>query len=287
VTVHIGFANAKAALLASDSQGSDEISESHGWQKQFAGPDFLVGVAGLGLVLDELFNRLQEAVAPGANQLLAAGVRAFIELLIAEEVQAPARGEIEIIVVTPPDASSNAVQVYRPGVFSRMGRPSSFDSIGSGSVFVRRVFSQHAHLGMNIPVDEVADLVVAIEIFARAADESLTVDDSFMLGIIINNRSYLMGDRRIDLQYAPDPLRQQWAYAANSFHNIMATARGINGKMVRVQKELSPIRTGTLSQTNLDAIRDSNGLVITPTRNALIQLIQDYFLWYDALLGRP
>ncbi len=48
MTVHIAIANADTALLASDSQGSDAVSEFHGWQKQFAGPDFLVGVAGLG-----------------------------------------------------------------------------------------------------------------------------------------------------------------------------------------------------------------------------------------------
>ena len=136
-------------------------------------------------------------------------------------------------------------------------------------------------LGMNIPFDEAADLLVAIEIFARAADESLTVDDSFMLGIVTSNRSYLMGDRRIDLQYAPDPLQQQWAQAANSFHNIMAAGRAINGEMVRVQQELSPIRSGAINQANLDSIRDSNDLVITPTRAALIQQLQDYFVWYD------
>ncbi|MGH7170481.1 MAG: hypothetical protein ACRELG_09420 [Gemmataceae bacterium] len=273
--------------MASDSQGSDKISEFHGWQKQFAGPDFLVGVAGLGLVLGELFDRLQDAIAPGPNQLLAAGVRAFIEQFIAQEVQPPARAEIEIIVVTPPDASGNAVQVYRPGVFSRIGRPSSFDSIGSGAEFVHRAFSQHRRHGMDIPVDEAADLLVAIEIFARAADESLTVDDSFMLGIITNHKSYLMGDRRIDLQYAADPLRQQWAHAANSFHTSMAAGRAINGEMVRVQQELSAIRSGALNQANLDSIRDSNDLVITPTRAALIQQLHDYFVWYDGLLGRP
>jgi hypothetical protein len=105
VTVHIGFANAGTALLASDSQASDEISEIHGLQKHFAGPDFLVGVAGLSLVLDELFPRLQDAIMPGANQLLAGGVRAFIEHFITQEVQPVARAEIEIIIVTPPDAS--------------------------------------------------------------------------------------------------------------------------------------------------------------------------------------
>jgi hypothetical protein len=287
VTVHIGFANPGAALLASDSQGSDDISEIHGLQKQFAGPDFLVGVAGLGLVLNELFSRMQDAIAPGPDQLVSGGVRAFIEQFVAQEIQAPVRSEVEIVVVTPPDAAGNSVQVFLPGVFTRMGRPSAFDSIGSGSEFVQRAFSQYERLGINIPLDEVADLVVAVEDFAKAADESLTVDDSFMVGIVTNNRSYLMGDRRIDLRYAPDPLRQQWEEAANRFHNIMAAARVINGEMMLVQQELSAIRTGTITQANLDAIRVSNDVAITTSRQSLVQQINDYLVWYDGLLGRP
>ena len=90
--------------------------------------------------------------------------------------------------------------MFRPAVFTRIGRPSRFGSIGSGSEFVHRAFSQYGRLGINIPLDEIADLVVAVEDLAKAADESLTVDDSFMVGIVTNNRSYLMGDRRIDLR---------------------------------------------------------------------------------------
>ena len=91
-------------------QGSDDISEFHGWQKQFAGPDFLVGVAGL----DELFSRMQDVIAPGPDQLVSGGVRAFIEQFVAQEIQAAVRSEVEIIVVTPSDAAGNAVQVFRP-----------------------------------------------------------------------------------------------------------------------------------------------------------------------------
>ena len=141
-----------------------------------------------------------------------------------------------------------------------------------------RAFSQYERLGINISFNEVADLVVAVEDFAKAADESLTVDDSFMVGIVTNNRSYLMGDRRINLRYAPDPLRQQWEQAANRFQNIMAAARAINGEMVLMQRELSAIRTGTITQANLDAIRDSNDVAITTSRQSLIQQIQDYLV---------
>jgi hypothetical protein len=67
----------------------------------------------------------------------------------------------------------------------------------------------------------------------------------------------------------------------------MAAARAVNGQMVLVQRELSAIRTGTLTQANLDAIRDSNDVAITTSRQSLVQQIQDYFVWYDGLLGRP
>jgi len=287
VTVHIALANAGTALLASDSQASDDTSEVHGWQKQFAGPDFLVGVAGLGLVLDELFGRLQEATEPGANQLVSGGLKDFIENFAAREIQPPARSQIEIVTVTPPGPDGHAVQVFLPGVFTHLGRPSGFDSIGSGAEFVQRVFSLYNRLGIAIPLGEVADLVVAVEDFAKAADESLTVDDSFMLGIITNGRSYLMGDRRISLRFAPDPLKQQWTEAANRFHNIMAAARAMNGAMLSVQRELSAIRTGNLTQAHLDAIRESNDVVITTSRQSLIQQLQAFFAWYDGLLGRP
>jgi hypothetical protein len=286
VTVHIGLANPAAALLVSDSQSSDNISESHGWQKQFAGPDFLVGLAGLGLVSDELFPRLQTATARGANRLVSGGVRAFIEQFVAQELKEAVCSEVEILVVTPPDAEGNAVHVFRPGVFTHFGRASYFGSMGSGAEFVVRAFSQYQRLGIELPFDEVADLVVAVEDFAKAADESLTVDDSFLVGIVTDNKSYLMGDERINLEYAPDALRQQWAKAANSFHNIMAAARAINGEMVLVQRELSAIRTGAITQTNLDAIRDSNDVAIATSRQSLVQQLQDYFGWYDGLLGR-
>jgi hypothetical protein len=59
------------------------------------------------------------------------------------------------------------------------------------------------------------------------------------------------------------------------------------GAMVGVQQELSAIRTGNLTQSHLDAIRDSNDVVITTSRQSLIQELQDFFVWYDGLLGRP
>ena len=287
MTVHIAFANPGTALLASDSQASDETSELHGLQKQFSGPDFLVGVAGMALVLDELFMRLQEAAEPGANQLVARGLQDFIENFVAREIQPAARSHIQIVTVIPSGPDGKAVQVFRPGVFAHLGRPSGFGSIGSGAEFVYRAFSRYNQLGITIPLGEVADLVVAVEDFARAADESLTVDDSFLLGIITNGRSYLLGDRRINLRFAPDPLKQQWAEAASRFHNIMGAARSMNGEMVSIQRRLSAIRTGNLTQAHLDVIRNSNDGVITASRQSLIQQLQAFFAWYDGLLGRP
>jgi hypothetical protein len=86
---------------------------------------------------------------------------------------------------------------------------------------------------------------------------------------------------------ACDSLKQQWAEAASRFHNIMGAARSMNGEMVSIQRRLSAIRTGSLTQAHLDAIRDSNDVVITASRQSLIQQLQAFFAWYDGLLGRP
>lgn len=286
MTVQIALSTNSAAVLFSDSQASDEYSVVHGMQKQFAGPDFLLGIAGLGPLQSALFASLEASTQSGSNRLEAAGLTAFLERFIENEIRPEIRNQAEFIVVTPPDAGGAAVQTFYPGVFVHLGRRTRFDAIGSGAVFVNRAWSRYAQLGIDLPFDSLADLVVAVEDFARAANESLTVDDSFLLGVIANGKAYLMGDRRIQLSYAPSSLRQQWTEAATRFHDLMSAARAINGEMVVVQRWLSPIRTGSLTPAALNAIHNSNSSVIT-SRQSLIRQLQDYFAWYDGLLGRP
>jgi len=46
MTIHIAAASGNHAVLLSDSQGSSNEAESHGWHKQFIGRNFVVGLAG-------------------------------------------------------------------------------------------------------------------------------------------------------------------------------------------------------------------------------------------------
>ena len=151
MTCHIALANTEIAILSSDSQSSDDRSELHGVQKQFAGRDFLVGIAGLSMVIPELFDRLEEASRSGGAvpPLDAAGLPAFLSHFIDTEIRAEARRETEIIVVTPPDANGNAVQTFLPGTFSRLGRRESAGMIGSGAEFASRAYLRYSQLGIE------------------------------------------------------------------------------------------------------------------------------------------
>jgi hypothetical protein len=54
-----------------------------------------------------------------------------------------------------------------------------------------------------------------------------------------------------------------------------------------VQQELSVIRTASRTQANLDVIKASNDGAIAVGRQALIQELQDLFVWYTtACSGR-
>ena len=289
MTCHIAIANPDTAVLSSDSQSSDDRSELHGIQKQFAGSDFLVGVAGLSMVIPELFDRLEEASRPGGTNapLDAARISAFLAHFIDTEIRPEARREIEIIVVTPPDANGNAAQTFLPGTFSRLGRREPAGMIGSGAEFASRAFTRYAQLGIELPFTTLADLVITIEDLTKAADESLTVDDSFLLGILSNGKSYLMGDRRIILGHAAQPIIREWSRATIRFHEIMATARDINGEIIDAQRQLSAIRTSALTPASLVEIQRINDGPITTNRRTLVHLLDDYLAWYDGILGRP
>jgi hypothetical protein len=81
--------------MLSDSQGSTETSETHGWQKQYVGRGFLVRGAGSSLILNTLFEALRAHEEQGAANDVAKLVEGFFE----REVRADALGQIEILHV--------------------------------------------------------------------------------------------------------------------------------------------------------------------------------------------
>jgi hypothetical protein len=284
VTCHIAFSNATTAVLCSDSQGSGERSEQHGLEKQFVGSDFLLGVAGSGDVHAELFGELRDA-RQSDTSLNAANVQQFVERYVETKIHSKARRQIELILVTPPDANYKAVQTFNPEVFTGFGRQKWTACIGSGAEFVHRAFASYERLGICIPFDSLADLIVAVDDAANAAGESLTVNDAFLLGVIAGNKSYLMGDKRIVPCHATGRLIEQWGEAAKRFMLIMQDAKSINASMKVVQELVSSIRTKSLSPEDFNKISKLNE-AITDSRQCLEQKLKDYFGWYDDLLGR-
>ena len=59
MTCHIVISGSAGTLMMSDSQLSDSIAEFHGVEKQYCGPDFLVGGAGASLIIMALFEHLR------------------------------------------------------------------------------------------------------------------------------------------------------------------------------------------------------------------------------------
>ena len=64
MTCHIGISSSAGAVLISDSQGSTATSGTSGYEKQFVGPDFLLGGAGALAVLQALFDKIEDAAGP-------------------------------------------------------------------------------------------------------------------------------------------------------------------------------------------------------------------------------
>ena len=284
MTCHIALSNASVAVMFSDSQGSTAVSAFHGWQKQFAGPDFLVAVAGNGLVLDALFAELDERARNGVlgNSAMVGG---FIESLLEGRIRAEARSECEFLLVTPP-VNGAAIQRYDPRTFFQLGRRQTFASIGSGAEFVFQTINRHHKLGIESSRDTLADLLVAADEYADAANESLTVDNRLLVGMLKDGRTYLIGDRDVFPTYGPEALRQQWDEASGRFQSVIDSVRSINGEIRNAQRRFSSIRTGTLTGVETAAFL-LNNQNIKAARQLLDQLLTDYFIWYDQLLGRP
>ncbi len=270
--------------MVSDSQGSTEVSEFHGWQKQFVGPDFLLGVAGSGAILDALFAELH-ARAQEPNPVTAATICDFVPTFLNDQVRYESQREVRLILATP-DANGRAIQTFEPGTFKRFGRRKNFSTIGSGAAFVHSASERDQQLGMVLNAGSLAHLLVLITYYAEAANESLTVDDKFLIGFLADNKTYLIGDRDVVPTYASDQVTQQWSQAAASFDDIRAILKTLNAEVVEAQRRFSKIRDGSLAGSDVDPLLAAS----TSIRNNLqstAQLVANYRAWYDGILGRP
>lgn len=135
MTVHVAtsLSDSTIAVIYSDSQGSGEAEESHGIQKLYAGEDYLVGCAGSLLIVQRLFRHLHAQA-----HLDAAGLIAFVERFVTDEVRPESRRLLDVVAITPSGGLEPAIQRLVPSVFAHFDARTALCSIGSGADFVHR-----------------------------------------------------------------------------------------------------------------------------------------------------
>lgn len=280
MTCHVAMVGAQGAVMFSDSQGSTSSSEAHGWQKQVGGKGFLVGAAGAGLLIEALFRALDEGI--DKNVVEASNVEDFILSFLATEVVASARKELGLLLAKPSE-----VKTLNPGLLTKFFRGfPSLATIGSGAEFVQRAASRNHKLGIAHGTETLADTFVSIEAFIDAANESLTVDDQFTIGILRGERPYLLAHQAIFGSHVPQNLRKVWGHVGGQYEVILALVRTMTSEAAEARRQLQAIRRGELRQAHVDAIAKNNES-IGNNRRALQEKLADYLEWYDKTLGRP
>ncbi len=281
MTVHIAITSGEQAVLFSDSQGSTTDAESHGFHKQFVGANFLVGMAGAGDIIMRQFGWLESNLGY-ENEHDVSNVKQAIEDFFLQEVQPSAYGHCVTLLVGCESSGSTSVYEYEPGKFKHFGPRSAFGTIGSGSEFVYRANKRNQALGIIFPGDDLEDLLFEALHYADAANESLTVDDSLAIAMLKDKRSYLTGDRSLQVQHAPAEVRQFWNRLAPFWDQIRATIRTINGSLMVAQTRFCKIQRAELADADLKAIETHNRGIET-SRKKLAQEVQSFRVEYDTI----
>ncbi len=283
MTIHLAFARAGEAILLSDSQGSTDLSESHGIHKQFVGENFVVGVAGHAKILLHLFDALDDKIgaqtAATPDQLTN-----IIETFIDLEVREKYWDRIQILLVVA-EGTDCAIREHSPAVFKRFGMVGSFTGIGSGADFVERARLRHAEMGMTLPTQSLADMLATATFYAAIANESIAVDDQLMVTMIANKRSYLLGDESIHVAHVPPEITLNWKSIANHWNGIRGIVKSIDGELREAQRITSTIRSGTFLPSFLKIIEQAC-YSVEKQRTQLNDKISEFKSWYDSLLSR-
>lgn len=244
-------------------------------QKLFPGDGYVVGGAGAMIVIQRLFRFLLDE-QPTADSVLEK-IREFLRLHVVEGMH----GSVTLLVVRRTEVVS-----ITPSVFLTPETGKGFAAIGSGADFVYRALGRDGALGLQLPMKTLAEMLVAAEGLAVVADESLTVDDRFMIGFVRNEKSYLLADRGITLDAAPDALRASWSKAVTHYEEIRAILSATRAEEAWAFEALSSLRNGTLNATHFATAMSASAGIRT-NLNALSAKLDDYFSWYDQELGRP
>lgn len=272
MTCHVAMLASNGAVMISDSQASNETSEWHGIQKMLAGPDYLLGGAGSMELINAIFHEI-EISSPSAT-----GVEHSIVDFFDREVREHACGQVEILLVL-----ANEIKLFRPRVFKHFRKQGEFSSIGSGSEFVFRAIQRDQKLGIVVPKLDLIESAITVETYIDAANESLTVNDKLMLGFVVGNKSYIMGDSSISPNFINHKLGPHWPLVSTYFDSIMTLIKQIRSAYEVGQWSFSAIRQGNL--TNFSQIAAANGN-IRDFRDELNKIISKYMTWYDGVV-RP
>ncbi|MEZ4315295.1 MAG: hypothetical protein R3F14_45345 [Polyangiaceae bacterium] len=273
----MGISGRDGSLILCDSQLSTQSSEIHGAQKLFAGEGFIIGGAGLSVVITDLFAEL------GSTSVDATSVIGAVETYFETRLSDNAREAASFLLAT--EHREGGIQHFWPEVFRRFQRRTNMEAIGSGAEFVGRALTRDAELGIDWPRESIADMLIMADQYFSAANESLTVDDQIMVGFVSSGRSYLMGDRRIGPAYAPATIVGAWPSLTTLFEEIMAIVRAVRGEFQAGARQLSRLASCSIDPSVFLAVSHHQNAMVT-NRAALEVRVNAYMTQYDTIMGR-
>ena len=270
--------------MLSDSQLSTDKVETHGYQKQFVGNDFLLGGSGNAQVIGEVFTSLRDERTGECirdNSDIVDHVMDFLE----SKITAQARAAASFVLVRACPNWGHRIEHVLPSAFRYPVPVEHRIAIGSGGQLVVPAIMRDTSLGLFSQPHELTDMLISGENYLDAAAQSLTVNTQLTIGVLRSDRAYIMGDKEIGATFAPMTIRSEWSEVSNRHKAILDHARLIRGEIREAQRALSKIQTAALDSASIQRIKDSQQSVETNRQQLRVKL-EDYFSWYDGLLGR-
>jgi hypothetical protein len=120
-----------------------------------------------------------------------------------------------------------------------------------------------------------------------AANESLTVNDEFMVGFLAGDRAYAMGDAAIKPAHIPSRIRSMWRIVSSYYKkDILPIVRAIRDARRSAYRACSHLLAQELDSNARDGIEEqlASLAVNVPMLRARLA---EYFALYDGFLGRP
>lgn len=278
MTCHLVIQGASGiAVMFSDSQGSSPISETHGVEKQFMGKDFLVGGAGR----IDIINAMFEALYQGYSAVDSSNIEQFMLDFVEGQLTHSAKTTVGFLIATP-----SSLFELEPGTYRRFRKRKGFATIGSGSEFVIRAIVRDCQTGLYGSLSSsVSQILCEVENYIAPSNESLTVDDQFLVGILSNSKTYLIGDKRNSPNFAPAKILTEWSYIAEQYDEILALVRTVRAEVSEIHRALLPVKYGLLDDQAYARIVSGNDSVMT-NQTQLEEKLKNLLEWYDDLLGR-